>query len=288
MNSPESTSPGTDWRELIAVILLSITTILTAWSGFQSSKWGGAMSVSFSQASSARIAAARSDGDANRRVTVQVGLFTQWLQAATTDDKTLMDLLVTRFPEPLASTFPIWLATDPLTNPEAPSSPFVMPEYQVPELADAAAYDATADAKFAEALDDNARGDNYTLLTVAFASVLFFSAISGRMRSRRSQWALLGVGMVVFAICRALPALVPEGLLTPPAQVLHDYPAGRMLACDVGDRRPADPAARPPGVERLHRLAPRLRLVRPLGRGPYRERDAVPAVRVQAGLGVSQ
>ena len=210
VSGSDSTSSGTDWRELIAVALLSITTILTAWSGFQSSKWGGAMSISFSQASSARIAAARADGDANRKVTVQVGLFTQWLQAATTDDTALMTLLVDRFPEPLASVFPVWLATDPLTNPDAPSSPFVMPEYKVPELADAAAYDATADAKFAQALDDNARGDNYTLLTVAFASVLFFSAISGRMRSRRSQWALLGIGLVVFAVATSFLLSFPK------------------------------------------------------------------------------
>jgi hypothetical protein len=210
MTASEPAPTGTDWRELIAVVLLSITTILTAWSGFQNSKWSGQMSVSFSQASSDRIAAARADGDANRKVTVQVGLFTQWLQAASLDDQGLMAMLVNRFPEPLATAFTAWTATNPLTNADAPSSPFVMPEYQVPELADAAAYDAKADAKFAEALEYNTRGDHYTLLTVAFASVLFFSAISGRMRSRRSQWALLGVGLVVFTLAAGFLVTFPK------------------------------------------------------------------------------
>ena len=67
--------------ELIGVILLSITAILTAWTAFQSSKWGGAMSISFAQASTARIEAARYDGLANRMTSVQVTLFTQWSQA---------------------------------------------------------------------------------------------------------------------------------------------------------------------------------------------------------------
>jgi hypothetical protein len=210
VTTEESTSQGTDWRELVAVVLLSVTTILTAWSGFQSSKWGGEMSISFSQASSARIAAARADGDANRRITVQVGLFTQWLQAAADDDDALMRFLVARFPEPLATTFPLWLDTDPWTDPNSPSSPFVMPEYQVPEALAAEEFDATADAKFAAALEANAQGDRYTLLTVAFASVLFFSAISGRMRSRRSQWALLGVGLVVFVAAASFLISFPK------------------------------------------------------------------------------
>ena len=70
----------------MAVLLLSVTAILAAWTGFQASKWGGAMSISFAEASSARIQAARLDGDANRRQTIQVQLFTQWLQAYQDDD----------------------------------------------------------------------------------------------------------------------------------------------------------------------------------------------------------
>jgi hypothetical protein len=37
------------------------------WTGFQASKWSGAMSISFSQASTARIEATRLEGVANRK-----------------------------------------------------------------------------------------------------------------------------------------------------------------------------------------------------------------------------
>ena len=62
MNEPAETGraaepPGPSrWartREVVAVVVLSITAILTAWCGFEASKWSGMMSIEFSQASSA-------------------------------------------------------------------------------------------------------------------------------------------------------------------------------------------------------------------------------------------
>jgi hypothetical protein len=200
----------TDWRELVAVVLLSVTAIATAWTGFQASKWGGAMSISFSQASSARIEASRQEAQANRMQTIQVGLYAQWLQAYTSGEKQLTDFLAARFPPPLDVAFPAWLDTKPLKNPDAPPSPFAMEEYHLDALDQAATADARADAKFAEALRNNQRGDNYTILTIAFATVLFFTALSGRMRSLRSQWFLLTVGGVGFVASTAVLLSYPK------------------------------------------------------------------------------
>ena len=199
-----------EWRELTAVILLSVTAILTAWTGFQSSKWGGAMSISFSQASTARIEAARLEGAANRKASVQVSLFTQWLQAYQAQDETLTAFLQDRFPEPLATTFPLWLEERPLLDPNAPATPFEMPTYVIPESVAAAEADDRADAKFAEALENNQRSDNYTVLTVAFATVLFFGALSGRMRSIRAQWAFLVLGCIGFLSAASLLIFYPK------------------------------------------------------------------------------
>src|SRR4051794_10370295 len=171
---------------------------MTAWTGFQSSKWSGAMSISFAQASTARIDAARLEGVANRKQTIQVSLFTQWLQAYQDHDAELTDFLEKRFPEPLASAFPVWLAEHPLQNPNAASTPFELAEYAIPELKQAAEADALADARYQEALRNNQRGDNYTILTVAFASVLFFSALATRLRHPRTQWVLLTIAAVGF------------------------------------------------------------------------------------------
>jgi hypothetical protein len=211
-NPPPNRHRATGLQEIIAVVLLSVTAILTAWSGFQSSKWGGAMSIAFSQASSARIEAARHDSDAVTRQAIQVGLFTQWVQSVGEKDTKVSTFISARFPEPLATAFKDWVATRPLVNPSAPRSPFDMPSYRIPERAAAAAADSRADAKFREALRNNQRGDNYTVLTVLFAIVLFFSAMSTRITSYAARWVILGFAIATFiagvGLLISLPKLV--------------------------------------------------------------------------------
>ena len=212
MSDAEGQGSATDWRELVAVVLLSVTAVLTAWTGFQATKWDGAMLISFSQASASRVEASRQEGLANRKQTIQVALYSQWLQANANGNQQVMDYLSTRFPEPLKTAFTAWMATQPGSNPQAPSSPFAMPEYALPELAAAAAADSRATAQFASALDANQRGDNYTLLTVAFASVLFFAAISGKMKSPGRRWVLLSVALALFGTATLLLAVFPKRL----------------------------------------------------------------------------
>lgn len=190
------TSAG--WRELVAVILLSVTAIATAWSGFQSSKWGGEMSIAFSKASTARIEASRADGNANRQLTIQVQLYTQWIAAFADEDEKLSSYLSARFPEPLAAAWTAWIELRPQQNPDAPASPFEMPEYVQPDAVASKEADARADGLFQQALDNNQRGDNYTLLAVLFATVLFFAAISGRVKKTANAWFLLGAGVILF------------------------------------------------------------------------------------------
>jgi hypothetical protein len=63
-DAPRKRPPGLV-RETVVMIVLSITAVISAWCGFQSSKYSGKMSIAFSQASSARIEAARQQGAAN-------------------------------------------------------------------------------------------------------------------------------------------------------------------------------------------------------------------------------
>ena len=61
---------------------------------------------------------------------------------------------------------------------EPTQGPFKMKEYVPPGTTEAMAADQRADSRFADALVFNQRGDNYTILTVLFALVLFFAAAS--------------------------------------------------------------------------------------------------------------
>jgi hypothetical protein len=204
-----SRRPSKEVLELVAIVLLSVTTILTAWTAFQASKWGGAMSIAFSEASSSRIEAARADGAGNVRTSNHIGLWTQWAAAVGAGETELADFIVERFPEPLATAHQDWLAAGG-TAEGAPDSPFAMSSYVLPEKVAAAAADARADGRFAAALTNNQRSDNYTILTVLFAAVLFFSAMSSRARDHRSQRALLAIGLLLGVVGMALLVTFPK------------------------------------------------------------------------------
>ena len=197
-----------DWRELVAVALLSVTAVLTAWSGFQASKWGGAMSISFSKASTARIETSTLLSDAAAKRTTQIGLGLEWLKALNTGDDEYANFLRARFPVEMKKAVNAWEA-----NGRA-GSPFSdYPEdYVQPELLLAEQSDARADAFFSNALEYNARGDVYTLLTVLFATVLFFIGMGERFGSQRAQTAMVGVSAVLFTlglgVLLAMPKLV--------------------------------------------------------------------------------
>lgn len=187
-------------RELVAVVVLSVTAVLTAWSGFESSKWGGEMSIAFSRASTARIESARFAAEADAARGFDLDVFGVYVQAVAEDDDVLREFVETRFTDHFAVAFDAWMAMTPLANPEAPKSPFALPEYRPPGQAEAEEADARADALFAKALENNQRGDNYTILTVLFALVLFFTAVSQRLRSTTLTWVVLDGAVILLLI----------------------------------------------------------------------------------------
>ena len=187
-------------RELLAVIVLSVTAVLTAWSGFESSKWGGEMSISFSQASTARIEAARFDAQTDAERGFDLNVFGVYVQAVADEDERLQEFVETRFTDHFQVAFDAWIAMDPLNNPDAPPGPFALPEYQPPGAALAAEADARANDLFAQALENNQRGDDYTLLTVLFALVLFLTAVSQRLRSTVLTWTVIGGAIVLLVV----------------------------------------------------------------------------------------
>lgn len=175
--SSDSTSPAKrrDWLDIVAVFALSITAVLTAWCGFQSSKWGGEMSIAFSQASSARVQATSAEGEARDSRQFDLSVYSEWVTATYRGDDDLAEYIRVRFSPAFTAAFDAWQA-DGMSE----RSPFAMTEYVPPGTMEAAELNARADEKFQEALANNQRGDNYSLLTVMFALVLFLTAMSQR------------------------------------------------------------------------------------------------------------
>ena len=191
-------------RSLIALVLLAVTAVATAWCSFEAAKWGGEMSVAFSQASSARIAAGRAQGTANTARQDDLAVWAIYIQAELDGDDKVADYAVERFSEELGVAYRAWESQARPTK-----GPFRMTEYVPPGTREAIDADATADQRFAEALSDIQRADNYRLLTVLFALVLFFSALSNTVSGLLRQWTLLGTAVALFFTCLIVAATFP-------------------------------------------------------------------------------
>jgi hypothetical protein len=184
--------------------VLSITAVLTAWCGFESAKWSGEMSVAFSEASSSRIEAARQSGIANAALQADLSIWGVYVQARAQGDTALAAYVEKRFTDHFQVAYRAWIAGG-----ETTAGPFKMKEYVPPGTTEAAAADERADSRFAEALVDNERGDNYALLTVLFALVLFFAAASTRLSRPKAQSILLGVGVTFLITATVILATLP-------------------------------------------------------------------------------
>lgn len=191
MADDTDTDVGTRIQDIVTVLLLSTIAVLTAWCGFESSKWGGEMSIAFSQASSARIQAAAAEGEARDARQFDLQIYTQWVVATADERSRLAEYVQERFPERLRVAFDAWVAGGMTAD-----SPLVLDAYVAPGEEEAAELAARADERFQAALDNNQRGDNYSLLTVLFALVLFLAAMSQRDITRWVSRTLLGLAVV--------------------------------------------------------------------------------------------
>lgn len=186
------------WIEFIAAIVLSLATVATAWAGYQAALWGGDQTEHMTAANVASVRAAQQANAALQTASLHANLFVAWVTAFSDGKEELADFLYARFPVELKQATDAWIATRPRQNPEAPPSPFAMPEYHLAQNDQAAAWQAQADEELQLANAANQVADRYVLLTVIFASVLFFGGISGKFQSKQVDMAMLTLAAAVF------------------------------------------------------------------------------------------
>ena len=185
--------------EVAATIVLAIATIATAWSGYQSARWGGEQATSYSQAGALRTESTRASTKAGQIGQVDIGLFTNWINAFAVDNQELATFYEERFRDEFKIAFEAWLATEPVNNPDAPDTPFDMPEYHIGQADDAARLETEAEEKFAEGTAANQQSDDYILNTVILASVLFLGGLVSRFSSMTARWVIIIFSLAILA-----------------------------------------------------------------------------------------
>jgi hypothetical protein len=195
--------------EVASALLLALATVATAWAAYQSREWTGQQAVSTSKATATRIEVNRVSAVANRQVQIDVATFIQWVDAHEQGRDEIADFYRTRFRDEFKPAFDAWLAADPFDNPEAPATPFAMPQYKLASSAEADRLETDAAAKSDHAQASNDRANNYMLAVVLFASALFFAGISTKLSTLRVRAAILGLGWAVFLAGLILLATFP-------------------------------------------------------------------------------
>ena len=85
-----------------------------------------------------------------------------------------------------------------MTNPNAPLTPFVMPQYRLAAEAQAERLDAEAEVSAADVRRDIQRASNYVLGVVLFSVALFFAGMSTKLGNPRLRQIAVAVGCAVF------------------------------------------------------------------------------------------
>jgi hypothetical protein len=184
--------------EIVATLLLALAAVATAWSSYQAARWQGEQARSFGRANATRIESARASGLANRQVQIDVATFIQWVDAYAHNDARLASFYRKRFRPEFARAASAWIATRPLVNPQAPLTPFAMPQYRLAAQDEAEALEQRAADFAAQASLNIDRATRYVLCVVLFAASLFFAGISTRLPTPRGRAVALAIGCSVF------------------------------------------------------------------------------------------
>jgi len=192
---PTKRKPG---FETACAIVLALATTASAWCAYQSKLWGGAQMARANAAVRAGREGAVNSLAAMQARTFDASMFISYMQARLERNTSLEAFLAERFRPEMKPAVEAWLKLDPLNNSAAPPTPFRMAEYAQKETAEVARQEEIATKAMAAAGEARRNSDNYVLLTVVFASVLFFGGIARAFDSRSLRIVLAALAVLLF------------------------------------------------------------------------------------------
>lgn len=185
---------------ILEAVLLSIVTLVAAWSGYSAAKWNTESRVELAKASTYRAKAGEVKLTAEQTRNFDSSTFNTWYVAYAVGNKTAMRIAEHRFRPEFGVAFDAWRATNPETNLDAPRGPTFMPQYEEPGLAEATALGAAADLAFTKGTEAGKTSDDYIRVTVFLASVLFLIGLSTHFPMRSVRYGLVGLGGVLLVL----------------------------------------------------------------------------------------
>ncbi len=194
--------------EVVIAIVLSLATLASTWCGYQVRQWGGAQGANQAAADTAERQAAENT-IVGLQLRTQDGLvLLEYWRALRQGDAKTTETIESHMRPSLRASLRASIEGGVLANPEVPG-PLQRAEYVLAEEQEASAQRERAGvARSAAAAAGKVAGE-YVLLTLMFASVLFFGGIGGTFTSRRVRVGLACVAMALFVITAAMLVGLP-------------------------------------------------------------------------------
>ena len=197
------------WSEIFETAILTLATVATVWAGYQSGQWSGTQASANVQSISLRVEASELANSAQQLELVDVALFSNWVNAIAAEDQVRADFYAKRFRTEFKPAFDAWLATKPLANPDAPSSPFVMAEYKLALRDQAAQKEQAAAEASTEGERAGSIGDQFTLTAVILAGALLLAGLASRFDWEELRAVVVAVALLVLLFCVVRLAMLP-------------------------------------------------------------------------------
>jgi len=186
-----------DWIELAAAILLSLATIAAAWSAYQSTRWSGVQANAYSASGAKRTEATQQNSILAGQVLIDVMAWITYLEHRQAGDERGATFLMERFRPEFRPAFDAWVALVP-PGEIPPGTPFDLPQYRPAAKERADQLNTDAESLAATAREANQLGDNFVLVAVIMASVLFFAGVGTKVKARGIRLFMLSVGTALF------------------------------------------------------------------------------------------
>lgn len=186
--------------DILTAVLLSLATVGSAWCAFQSTLWDGIQTFKLMDAHQAGRLASQKEIESYQIKSMNAILLMQYIDNVKAGNKELADFYFSRFDSTLKSATIDWLKSDPFNNSNALNSPMKMESYKLAEEKEYTEEMNNYINEMESANSANHHSDNYVMLTVIFASVLFFGGIASTLRSKLMRNLSIFLSSVIFII----------------------------------------------------------------------------------------
>ncbi len=201
-----------DLFEPLALLLLSVATVGTAWCSFQAAAWGGASQRLTNQSAASSRRAVSAELQSYQLALLDVLLFSQYVNARAASNEPLSQFYAARFRGEAKTAFEKWLVTRPFERTNAPAHPFVTNFYHPRLLQEAQAAETESQRLWQQAGEAGRTGRGYVLITVLLASALFCGGTASKFESPWARRAVLALGLVAFLFAAERLVLLPVQL----------------------------------------------------------------------------